>query len=200
MARRQGFSIVEVMTGVAVIGILTVASVPNISSYLRSRSAVSASDQIGAHLRMARSRAILEGNDYLVQINEATSYSIVDDDGGGNGVPGAVGYDAANRGNGRADAGEIVLGPYTLPADLQFLIASGTTNPFTGETIVEPVTFPELEGFPTVVFHANGTAEDSGYIALAPAHDVQNDSRARCRVVQVLGSTGSVASRAAMGS
>ena len=87
-----------------------------------------------------------------------------------------------------------------LPADLQFTIASGTTNPFTGETISEAVTFPDLEGFPTVVFHPNGTAEDSGYIALAPAHDVEHDSRARCRVVQVLGSTGSVASRAAMGS
>ena len=200
MARQQGFSMVEVMTGVAVIGILTIATVPNISSYLRSRSAVSASEQIGAHLRMARSRAILEGNDYLVQISDESSYVIVDDDGGGNGIPGAAGYDAANRGNGRADDGEVVLGPYALPADLRFAIASGTTNPFTGETIVNAVTFPELEGFPTVVFHANGTAEDSGYIALAPAHDVAQDSRARTRVVQILGSTGSVASRAAMGS
>jgi len=200
MGRRPGFSMVEVMIGVAVIGILTIATVPNISSYLRSRSAVNASDQIGAHLRMARSRAILEGNDYLVQIADQASYVIVDDDGGANGIPGAVGYDAANRGNGRVDAGEFVLGPFALPADLQFSIASGTTNPFTGETIADAVTFPELEGLPTVVFHANGTAEDSGYIALAPAHDVAHDSRARCRVVQVLGSTGSVASRAAMGS
>ena len=102
----RGYSLTELMTAISIIGILAVASVPNVSAYLRSSSSQGAADQLSGDFRLARSRAILEGNDYLVQFTSATTYTIVDDDGGGNGIPGNAGYTAANRANGQADDGE----------------------------------------------------------------------------------------------
>ena len=39
MQPRSGYTVTELMVGVTIIGIAAVASVPNISSYLRSRNA-----------------------------------------------------------------------------------------------------------------------------------------------------------------
>lgn len=197
MRSRQGYTITELMVGVAIIGILAVASAPNIASYLRSQGAASGTEQLSAHIRMARSRAILEGNDYLVVFDSNNQYTIVDDDGGGQGIPGAVGFEAANRNNGSADADERVMGPFALPRDLRFASVSGIRNPFTGEVISEAVSFPLLDGKPTLVLHPNGTADPGGFVTTAPQHDIDRDSDSRTRVLQVVGPTGGVEARAA---
>lgn len=197
MSRRHGYSLTEVMAGVAVVGLLAVATVPNISSYLRSQGAASGAEQLGAHMRLARSRAILEGNDYVVRFLEGSRYVIVDDDGGGDGVPGAAGFVASNRSNGAADDGERQMGPFALPRDLVFATADGVTNPFTFEEVSSAVTFPTRDGAPTVVFRANGTSDTGGFVAIAPQADLDRQSAARCYVLQLLSATGSVATRAA---
>ncbi|MFQ5601114.1 MAG: Tfp pilus assembly protein FimT/FimU, partial [Candidatus Krumholzibacteriia bacterium] len=99
MRARQGYSLPEVAVGVVIVGILAVAAIPNIGSYLRSRGTASAAEQMGVHMRLARSRAVMEGNQYFVQFLDNSRYVIVDDDGGADGVPGGAGYVAANRGN-----------------------------------------------------------------------------------------------------
>jgi Tfp pilus assembly protein FimT len=180
------------MATISIIGILAVASVPSVSAYLRSSSSQGAADQLSGDLRMARSRAILEGNDYVVQFTSTTTYTIVDDDGGGNGIPGNAGYTAGNRGNGQADDGEGVLGPFRLPRDVQFATVAGVVNPFTNEELTDAVTFPDQDGFPTLVFHANGTAEDAGFVALQPSADTSRSSAAHCKVLEVLAPTGTV--------
>lgn len=197
MQSRNGYTVTELMVGVTIIGIAAVASVPNVSSYLRSRNAATGSEQLSSHFRVARSRAVLEGNDYLVQFTSSSTYQIVDDDGGGNGIPGNADYDATNRGNGQADDGELVMGPFALPTGLAFATASGIQNPFTGEELSDPVTFGEVNGVRSVVFHSNGTADEGGYVALAPAVDVGADSARRTRVLQLTAATGTVAARAA---
>ena len=197
MLRRQGYTLVEVMTGVAIVGILAAAMVPNVGSYLRSRGSANGSGQLGAHLRLARSCAVMEGNDYVVQFVDDSHYRVLDDDGGGDGVPGSDAYVAANRGNGRADNGERVLGLFTLPAEVVFASVAGARNPFTGKPVSAAVTFPERNGRPTLVFHANGTAEDGGFVALSPRADLQSTHGGRCRVLQVLRLTGGIESRSA---
>lgn len=192
MDSSRGYSLTEMMAAIALIGILAVASVPNVSAYLRSASSENAADQLIGDLRLARSRAILEGNDYLVVFTSASAYTIIDDDGGGNGVPTAVDYTAANRHNGQADAGELVLGPFSLPRDVRFATVDGIVNPFTSQSLDEAVTFPLSGGNPTLVFHPNGTAEDAGFVALQPASDVERGCSARCKVLQVAAPTGSV--------
>jgi prepilin-type N-terminal cleavage/methylation domain-containing protein len=198
--RAAGYTLTEVMAGTTVVGVLALAAVPNISSFLRSQNSSNGIEQLGAHMRLARSRAVLEGNDYLVRFTSATTYVIVDDDGGGNGVPGAAGYDPANRNNGRADDGELVLGPYALPQGLQFAFVDGARNPFTGTDIVEAVTFPEIDGARAVQFHPNGTADMGGFVTVSTDPSLERHGRrARCRVLQVVSSTGGVETRAAAG-
>jgi type II secretory pathway pseudopilin PulG len=185
------------MVGVGIIGILAAVSIPNVASYLRSQNATSGTEQLGSHIRMARSRAILEGNDYVVMFDGINGYSIVDDDGGADGIPGAAGFDATNRNNGAADDNERVLGPFALPSDLRFAAVSGIRNPFTGEVMSAPVSFPEVDGKPTLILHANGTADPGGFVMLAPQADIDHDSDRRTRVLQVVGPTGGVEARAA---
>jgi prepilin-type N-terminal cleavage/methylation domain-containing protein len=197
MSGRRGFSLTEVVAGLTILGILAAVSVPNISSFLRSQGSNSGAAQLTAHLRLARSRAILEGNDYLVQFVGDRQYEIVDDDGGGNGVPGSAGYDAANRNNGRADQNELLLGPFDLPSDLEFATVGGIRNPFTGEQITEAVNLPEWDGSPTAMFHPNGTADAEGFVAIQSRSDIDRDTAARCRVIRLVSSTGAVDTRPA---
>lgn len=199
-SRRAGYTLAEVMAGTTIVGVLALAAAPNISSFLRSQNSANGIEQLGAHLRLARSRAVLEGNDYLVRFASAATYVIVDDDGGGNGLPGAAGYDAGNRNNGRADEGELVLGPYALPQGLQFASVDGALNPFTGEQITGAVTFPEVDGTPSVMFHPNGTADSGGFVVVSTDPSLERQGRrARCRVLQVLSSTGGIEARTATG-
>jgi prepilin-type N-terminal cleavage/methylation domain-containing protein len=197
MRAHRGYSFLELMVGLTVFGILAAVSAPSICSYLRSRGARSGADQVVAHLRMARSNAIMEGNDYLVQFIDATTYVVIDDDGGGDGLPGSPDFVATNRGNGAADFGERVFGPYELPPGLAFDTSPASTNPFTQEPLGSSVTFPPLAGVPTVVFHPNGTANANGYVAMAPHADVSEDSAARTMVLRVLRPTGNVEARPA---
>jgi prepilin-type N-terminal cleavage/methylation domain-containing protein len=197
MREQRGYTLVEMIVGVGIIGVLAAASVPNITSYLRSQASATGSEELGANLRLARSRAVMEGNDYVVQFLDTKRYVILDDDGGGNGIPGSAGFVAGHRGNGVADGGEKTYGPFQLPGDMAFATASTANNPFTGTAIGQPVTFPLVNGKAQICFHSNGTAETGGYVALAPASDVARHSVARCRVLQVLRSTGEVASRSA---
>jgi prepilin-type N-terminal cleavage/methylation domain-containing protein len=197
MRSRQGYTVTELMVGVGVIGILAAASAPNISSYLRSQSAASGTEQLAAHIRMARSRAILEGNDYLVVFDSESQYLIVDDDGGGDGIPGSADFQAVNRNNGAADDNERVMGPFELPRDMRFASVSGIRNPFNGEVVADAVSFPDMGGKPTLVLHSNGTADPGGFVTMAPQQDIDHDSDSRTRVLQVVGPTGGVEARAA---
>jgi prepilin-type N-terminal cleavage/methylation domain-containing protein len=189
-----GFTLPEIMVSVAIIGILAVITGPSVAAFMRSRASTSAVDQIAAHLRLARSYAVLEGNDYLVRFLDDHNYVIVDDDGGGGGMPGAEGYVASNRNNGAADSGENQLGPFELPEGMAFDAATNAVNPFTNTSITSAVTFPPLNGKPVARFRANGTTSVTGYIAVSPSV-VEGSTIVRTTVLQVLRTTGSVASR-----
>jgi hypothetical protein len=132
-----------------------------------------------------------------VVFDSLNAYTIVDDDGGGDGIPGAGDFVAANRNNGVADDNERVMGPFPLPRDLRFAAVSGVVNPFNGEQIANPVSFPEVGGSPTLTLHSNGTADPGGFVVMAPASDLAHDSDSRTRVLQVVASTGGVEARAA---
>jgi len=194
-AKNAGFTLTEVSLGVAVVGILTVATVPNIRSYVESRRSSDASNQVEMHLRMARSRAVMEGNTYFIQFQDNNTYVVVDDDGGGQGIPGAAGFVAANRSNLLPDAGERVYGPFDLPEGIVFDAASGSVNPFTGNATGDAVTFPQVNGGAMIVFNPDGTTNNTGYIALAPMHAIAAGTVEKARTLRVLRSTGNVSVR-----
>lgn len=110
MARKHracgGYTLLELLLTLAVLGVVLAAGIPYLGGYMRSRSVGDCVASMASRFDLARSRAVAERNPYLVFLDNpsAGQYEIVDDD---------------NR-NGQFDTGEAVLGPYSLPPRIQF--------------------------------------------------------------------------------
>ena len=86
--RCRGFSLLEIMAVVAIIGIIAIASAPAFANYRRSASMKAEVAELRGILRAVRSRAIMRGAHAGVKFTRAGStwvYSLYDD-GNGNGI------------------------------------------------------------------------------------------------------------------
>ncbi|MBI5168986.1 MAG: GspH/FimT family pseudopilin [Candidatus Eisenbacteria bacterium] len=61
--RNRGFSLVELMVAVAILGLMLTISVPGVRSALRAHRLKSSAENIAAQLRLARSTAMANGTD-----------------------------------------------------------------------------------------------------------------------------------------
>lgn len=78
----KGFTTLELMIVLTAAGLVLAASWGNFSSLLRQHRLSSAASSMATHLRLARERAVAEGNDYIVTFMTGTnSYEIWDDEG-----------------------------------------------------------------------------------------------------------------------
>jgi prepilin-type N-terminal cleavage/methylation domain-containing protein len=109
----RGFTLVEAMVGIVIMGILIVAAVPNLVSYRESTRMASACDQVAEACQMARSRARSENHSIIVECR--TDEMAVIEDVNDNGI---------------ADGGEAVQ-TYALPSGITL---SSTT--FTNDQLV----------------------------------------------------------------
>ena len=81
MRDKSGFTLVEMMVVIAVLGVLTAIAIPNYIAWLPKFRANSAARQLFTDLQYARMRAISENNYYVIAFDTgANSYSIYDDD------------------------------------------------------------------------------------------------------------------------
>ncbi len=112
--KSEGFTLIELVTIAAIIGILMVVGIPAVKSFRQSTEARSVERQIIADLWFARHRAIATGEPHTVKFysqDGSNYYVIFRDDGGG--VP-------SLRGNGELDSGETVLATKHLDNTYQF--------------------------------------------------------------------------------
>jgi type IV fimbrial biogenesis protein FimT len=102
----SGYSLIEVMIVLVVLGLALAAGVPYMGGYLRSKQLDDSLESMSARLEWARSRAVSERNPYQVFLNDPNDgeYRILDDDDG----------------DGNVDMGETVLGPFMLPSGVTF--------------------------------------------------------------------------------
>ena len=116
---QSGFTLVEVMVVVAIMGISMLAALPSFRGYLQSNRVNDASRELSGRLRLARQSAVAEGVSRIAVWDfESDAYSIVRD----------------SNADGQVQVGEPVLGPFLLPEGLD--IESKVGEGFAGDQIV----------------------------------------------------------------
>jgi prepilin-type N-terminal cleavage/methylation domain-containing protein len=187
---KKGFTLIELMVAVTILGLVLAVGTPPIMRYMRHFQSKDSAQLVASILRQARGRAIHERNNYIAYFSlGARTISILDDDGGGGGNPANGGFVPTNRGNGRADNGENVYGPYTLPAGQVFGLIGGALG-LDGTYVTSPVTFSGSP--PRVIFYPNGSTNEEGLIMVMPLGEFRAQKRGAEQMLIVRRSTGSV--------
>lgn len=180
----------EMMIGVSILGLMLAIGTPPVVQFLRQVQSNDSAQIVSGILRKARSSAVEEKNEYVVFFDLANCrMTILDDDGGGQGNPANAGFNPVNRGNGRADTGESVLGPYQLPNGHVFGFIGGTVDP-EGNYVTKPVTFSGSP--PRVVFLPNGSASEEGLVFVMSEIEFRGQKKGTDKMMIVRRSTGSV--------
>jgi prepilin-type N-terminal cleavage/methylation domain-containing protein len=188
--RYAGFTLVEMMVVISVLGLVLAIGTPPLVEFLRHTQSNDSAQLVAGILRKARSRAIHEKNEFVVFFDLANNrMSILDDDGGGNGHPSDPSFDPSNRGNGRRDSGEQLMGPYTLP-DGQVFGFVGSTVDTDGNYVSSPVTFSGDP--PRIVFYPNGSTNEEGLVFVMPNKEFREQEKGLDKMLFVRRSTGSV--------
>ncbi|MCD6379989.1 prepilin-type N-terminal cleavage/methylation domain-containing protein [bacterium] len=188
--KNGGFTLVEMMIGVSILGLMLAIGTPPVIQFLRHIQSSDSAQIVSGVLRKARSGAIQDKNEYIVFFDLANSQmTILDDDGGGMGNPANAAFNPVNRGNGRQDNDERVLGPYQLPNGQVFGFVGGTIDP-NGNYITKPVTFSGSP--PQVVFFPNGSTNEEGLVFVMPEIEFREQKKGTDKMMIVRRSTGSV--------
>jgi prepilin-type N-terminal cleavage/methylation domain-containing protein len=82
MAENRGFTSLELMIVLTIFGLLLAASWGNIGSMINQHRLTGATNQVATHLRLAREKAVAEGNNYIVTFRVGLNdYQVWDDEG-----------------------------------------------------------------------------------------------------------------------
>jgi len=167
----HGLTVLELMTVVAIIAIMSVTAVPNFTIWRNNYQIRSETERVHMDLLSARMTAMKAGNNVVVDFNSvANSYSILND----------------TNNNGSADTGES-FGNRTLDYNLQFGFAGGSITDPDGNLQGDPI---ELGATETVTFNPRGQSDLSGVIFLIHKNHFQQNDNSRLRAISIIQATG----------
>lgn len=159
-----GFTLVELLMVVVVIGIIAGVSAPTFRGYMQDQKLSAASRDLISNLRFARLRAVNEGNPWVVLfLRGQRAYIVFADDGGGGGVIAHPAFIEDNRGNLRPDPNERSYGPFALTAGVTYGLVTSANLP-NGITISNAISFGGSP--PRIVFYPNGSARETGVVMI----------------------------------
>lgn len=167
--KKDGFTLIELMVTIAIMGILAGIAIPNYNNWLPKSRVNGAARELFTEMQLARMRAISENNNYVITFSTSNnSYSIYDDEN--------------NDSNGQS--GELVK---TIDIDdrypgIEYGYIAGN-NP-SGNPITKEVTFSGTP--PRVTFKPTGLANKNGAVYLMPAADGANSRKDRQRAIIVI--------------
>ena len=187
---KKGFTLIEMVVAITIFGLILAVGTPPVVRFLRHLQAKDAAQVVSSILRQARGKAVHERNNYVVFFDRtASTMVLLDDDGGGDGNPANAGFVATNRGNGAANAGERIYGPYQLPEGQVFGLIAGSVSA-DGAYVTSPITFSGNP--PRVIFYPNGSTNEEGLIFVMPDADFRAQKKGADHMITVRRSTGSV--------
>ncbi len=118
-AGRAGFTAVELMVTMLIMGLILAAGIPSFRSIIESNDLQNGADELAGRLRLARQAAVAEGVPYIVDWDsQARTYTIGRDDNGDNTL----------------QAGEIQSGPFSLPSSLT--LENSAADGFSGSQVI----------------------------------------------------------------
>ncbi len=87
MGKNKGFTLLELMVGMAILAILTAVSVPNAGAWLANHRLSSSARDVYSMIQLSRLRAVKEQSDVVININSSSgSYISFVDNGAGGGT------------------------------------------------------------------------------------------------------------------
>jgi len=169
----NGFSLTELLTTIAVLGVVLAIAVPDYSKWVLKRQINAESQKLYMDLMLARMSAIKNNNDVIVTFNAGNNQYQIHDDSDSNGVE---------------DGGETVI-VRTLIPQVQFGFFGGSVTDMEGNSVSNSVYL--VGGGSVLTFNSKGQASDGGSFYLIPKSDL-GESNDRLRAVSVIEATGNV--------